>query len=167
MLRQIQKLFAMDARTWARHTNPVSVWSRLLTLPIPFCIIWYRDVFGGMTWAMLALTLVWFWLNPRLFSEPDSRENWASQSILGECLWLRPDRPKPRFMQRLVSNITHLIGGIGLIAAATGLVIYEAWAVIIGVALMLVAKILFLDVMVRYWRQHSGGEDSPLMDNRE
>jgi uncharacterized protein (DUF2062 family) len=68
----------MDERTWSRHANPASAWSRVLTNPLVYVPVWNRS------WRQAVPVALWFTLNPRLFPPPDDDSAWATRSVLGE-----------------------------------------------------------------------------------
>ncbi|MGC4994570.1 DUF6653 family protein [Nocardia salmonicida] len=73
-------------RVFARHSHPVSAWTRLLTTPLVVAPFWTRraDVTAGV--------LVWFAINPIITPEPVDRRSFATRAILGEERWLaRPE----------------------------------------------------------------------------
>jgi hypothetical protein len=57
----------MTAETWARHANPWSGWTRVLTYPLLYVPIWLHN------WYLLVIVAVWFAVNPRIFPKPKSR----------------------------------------------------------------------------------------------
>lgn len=158
MLRRLESAMAMSDAVWARHTNPASVWSRILTVPVPFVLIWFRDDLGLMLWPLLASAAVWFWLNPRIFPEPQDKSGWTSRSILGEQRWLREDRPEPSKLETLLAWVTYGIGGIGLLLAILGLVWSSIPLIVAGSMMLMLSKIAFLDVMVRYLKRVGGAD---------
>ena len=68
----------MAERTWGRHSNPVSVWSRVLSHPLVYLPVWNRS------WRQAIPVTAWFVLNPRLFPAPRDNRSWATRSVLGE-----------------------------------------------------------------------------------
>ena len=44
--RKIAALFKMDDKTWERHVNPWSVWTRMMILPVLALVIWSRVWLG-------------------------------------------------------------------------------------------------------------------------
>jgi hypothetical protein len=71
----------MKEKTWERHSNPWSVWTRVLTNPLVYLPVWNRS------WLQAISVGVWFWLNPRLFPPPKDDSSWATRSVLGEQMW--------------------------------------------------------------------------------
>jgi hypothetical protein len=68
----------MAERTWSRHANPFSVWSRVLTNPLVYLPVWNRS------WRQAVPVAAWFTVNPRLFPPPHDTRSWATRSVLGE-----------------------------------------------------------------------------------
>jgi hypothetical protein len=68
-------------RTWKRHSNPWSVWTRILTYPLVYLPFWNRS------WKQGALVAACFAANPVIFSAPEDDSSWATRSVLGEQLW--------------------------------------------------------------------------------
>lgn len=70
----------MTDETWARHANPCSGWTRVVTYPL-YVPIWLHNGY------LLVIVAVWFAVHPRIFPKPKSTENWMSKGVLGEQLW--------------------------------------------------------------------------------
>jgi hypothetical protein len=51
-------------RVWKRHSNPWSVWTRILSYPLVYVPVWNRS------WKQGAAVAAWFAANPVLFLEP-------------------------------------------------------------------------------------------------
>ena len=127
----------MAERTWSRHSNPVSVWSRVLTNPLVYLPVWNRS------WRQAIPVALWFALNPRLFPPPKDNRSWATRAVLGE--------------QRYTSNgvlHTDLSGALNAASAAAFTVGLKAayrrrLALLVGAgALALGLKFAFLGRMV-------------------
>ena len=143
-----EKLMGMNDAVWQRHANPVSGWSRVPALPLLALGIWSRVWLGW--WALLPIgsIVVWIWLNPRIFPIPQNTDNWMSKGVLGERVWLnRKSVPIPAHHSTMAA-ILNTLAGIGLIPFVLGLVQLNAWATVAGTAVMMIAKLWFLDRMV-------------------
>jgi hypothetical protein len=81
----------LTREVFARHSNPWSAWTRLLSAPLVFVAIWNRSPRGG------ALLGAWMLANPIVFPEPEDDEAWATRAVLGEEMWLA-ERPIDRAM---------------------------------------------------------------------
>jgi len=67
---------------WARHSNPKSGWSRLLSLPVAVIALYYRK------WWVLILTALFVLVNPVLFSEPEEElDDWMYKVVRAEERW--------------------------------------------------------------------------------
>ena len=140
--------FRMDDRTWARHANPCSVWTRVAILPLLALAIWSRVWIGW--WALVPVIglMVWTWINPRAFPPPRSTNAWASKAVLGERVWLnRHSVPIPEHHRR-AANILTMISASGFVPLAWGLIALAFWPTIFGVALTALGKLWFVDRMV-------------------
>ena len=146
--RMAEKAMGMDDATWARHANPWSGWSRVSILPLLALAIWSRDWIGWSALVPIALVLLWTWINPRVFAEPKSLDNWMSQGVLGERIWLaRSETPIAAHHQSVTSTL-NLASGIGVAILAFGLWDLDVGFTLAGLILSMGAKLWFLDRMV-------------------
>ena len=139
-----ERLMRMDERAWARHANPWSVWTRILT-PVPMLAfsIWSRVWIGAWCVVPLALTIAWVWWNPRAFPPPRSLDAWASRAVLGERAYLRHRDRVPAHHRRAMAALT-AASVLGILPLAWGLWALDAWAVAFGVLLAGGAKTWFV-----------------------
>ena len=138
----------MSDKTWERHANPWSVWTRFTVLPVLVVSIWSRVWIGPWALGLTAVTLVWTWINPRMFSKPVSTANWASKAVLGERVWMnRKQIPVPKH-HRLVPNLLSGISSLGLPFLIWGLWRLEIWPTVLAAILIYAGKVWFLDRMV-------------------
>lgn len=146
---------AMDDETWARHANPASVYTRFTCLPLIALAIWSREWLGWASLVPIALAVLWTWLNPRLFAPPASIDSWASRGVMGERLFLnRKAQPIPRHHERFAYLLTGA-SAVGVVILVYALWILDFWAVMCGLAVMMGAKIWFVDRMVWLFRDMS------------
>lgn len=146
--RKIAASFSMDDPTWARHANPWSVWTRFTVLPLLILAIWSRVWLGWWCLIPVTITIGWMWLNPRIFPEPNSTNNWASKAVLGERVWLNRDNvPVPKHHQK-VPNILSVVSTSGVVFLIWGLVALNFWPTLLGVTLVYLGKLWFIDRMV-------------------
>jgi len=156
--RTIASFFRLDDRTWKRHANPSSVISRNTALPLLIIAFWSRIWFGWWALIPVGFALVWTWLNPRLFSEPDSYEHWSSKAVFGERLWMNRDEVPVPVHHRRVPNILSVVSGIGMLLVIWGVAFFEIWPLILGAVLIYLGKLWFLDRMVWLWEDMSDEE---------
>lgn len=146
--RRIAALFRMDDRTWERHANPWSVWSRASVMPLLLIALWARVWFGWWALAALVAVLIWAFVNPRLFPPPGNTDNWASRAVAGERLWIIRDRTPLPERHRIVPHLLSAFAGIGFLAGLAGAVLYDPALAVCGTLVTLLAKFWFLDRMV-------------------
>lgn len=146
--RFAERLMIMDDAAWQRHANPWSALTRAIGFPLLVLAIWSRTWIGWWSLVPILLTLAWIWLNPRAFPPPETTDNWASKGTFGERVWLnRKTVPIPAHHARMA----HLLSGLGVLAAVPflyGLIMLEPWPTWLGLALVMLAKIWFVDRMV-------------------
>jgi len=146
--QRLARLLHMDDATWARHANPWSVFTRATVFPVLILAIWSRVWLGGWSLGLVAIAIAWTWLNPRLFSRPQSTRNWASKSVLGERVWLnRSVVPVPDHHRRF-PTLLNAIAAIGTLFILWGVIALAIWPTVLGLALTYLGKFWFLDRMV-------------------
>lgn len=154
-MQALARLFAMTPRTWERHCNPWSAWSRVPVLPLLCVAIWARIWIGWWCLIPVALLLIWTWLNPRAFPPPATTRSWVSRAVMGERVWLaRAKVPIPRhheFWAMLLSALS----GLGLPPLIYGLWVLDVVWVLIGLILTIGPKMWFLDRMVWLYEEMS------------
>ncbi len=145
---QLAHAFSMTEEVWQRHANPWSVWTRFTVLPILILAIWSRVWLGWWAIAPVSLTLIWTWINPRLFTKPTSTQNWTSKAVLGERVWInRNTIPIPNHHQ-MMANLLSVISACGLPFLIWGLITLSPWPTALGAVVVYAGKVWFLDRMV-------------------
>ena len=146
---QVARLFGLSGESWMRHANPVSVWTRFSVLPLLVLAVWSRDWIGLWFLIPLALSLVWLFVNPLLFSPPASTRNWASKGVLGERIWSERERSElPEQFDSPVPAVAQLVQVVGLVPLAYGLIDLDAIAALTGMVIVQAAKLWYIDRMV-------------------
>lgn len=141
--------FGLTPARWARHANPWSVRTRVPILPLLALALWARVWIGVWCLVPVAALLLRTAVNPRAFPPPRRARGWASRAVFGERLWVeRRARPIPPAHARTAAFRAPL-ALLGLPPLAWGLWALDAPAVLAGLALVLAAKVWFLDGMVR------------------
>ena len=147
-IKAMADAMGMDEATWLRHANPWSVWSRFIILPLLALAIWARIWLGWWSLALVLLLAVWTRYNPRAFPAPKSTKSWASRAVMGERVWLaRKDTPIPDHHAK-AALILSSFAGVGMPFVGYGLWALDFWPSFIGVILIVVFKMWFLDRMV-------------------
>ena len=146
------KFFHMSDDVWQRHANPWSVWTRYLCLPLLCLAVWSRTWIGWLSLIPIALICLWIWLNPRVFSKPKTKNNWASKAVLGERVLLKHPKSDIPDHHKTSIAILKLVTSIGFLLAVSGLVFFHAWLTILGTVITIIGKTWFLDRMVRLYQ---------------
>ncbi|HEY9814308.1 MAG TPA: DUF6653 family protein [Candidatus Obscuribacterales bacterium] len=141
-------LFRLDEKTWQGHSNPWCFWTRLTVIPLLFLAIWSRVWIGEWALVFVVLALLWNWYNARIFPVPKSTKNWASKSVFGERVWInRQQVPIPDHHRIFPKALTGL-SVVGLAISVNGLWAFKLPFVLLGLMLMYIGKLWFLDRMV-------------------
>lgn len=146
--RKMASLFRLDDETWNRHANPMSVISRNTALPLLIISFWSRVWLGWWALIPVILALVWIWVNPRLFSVPDSFDHWTSKAVFGERIWLNRDQVPVPINHRKAPHILSAVSGIGMLLVIWGVYALEIWPTLLGAVMVYLSKLWFLDRMV-------------------
>ena len=146
--RHLAQLFGMDEKARRRHTNPWSVLTRISAIPLLGLAFWSRVWLGWWSIVPIISVFIWLWLNPRIFPEPESTNNWASKVVLGE--WVRMNRDKTPIPKHhiVLPNIITAIGFIGVILFVYGLAVMHLWLTILGGVVMMLSKLWYADRVV-------------------
>lgn len=137
----------MDDRSWRRHANPWSFYTRFLSYPLLVAAAWSRVWIGGWWWLVLGLVLALIWVNPRLFPPPHTTRRWSSKGVLGErVLTEHPDLPLPGHFRR-GGRLLNLASGMGFIAMLVGLWWLHPWLTAFGATVSFMAKLWYVDRM--------------------
>ena len=145
---RIASAFGLDDAGWARHANPWSGWSRVITtLPLLVAAIWSRAWLGYWSLALIALAIWWIWFNPRAFGPAKDDHAWISRCVLGERFWTnRKQVPVPE-RHRTLPNILNVVSLTGFPFLAWGLLKFEIWPTLLGMVLITGAKLWYVDRM--------------------
>lgn len=151
-----ERMMAMDERTWARHANPWSGWTRVAIGPLLILAIWSRDWIGLWCLVPIGLLLVWNWVNPRAFGEPRNLDNWMSLAVLGERWFLARKRvPLPAHHIRAANTMT-AVAMVGLLPLVYGLWALSPGWTVAGAVLAFGGKFMFLDRCVWIFQDMTG-----------
>lgn len=142
------RLMAMDETTWAKHANPLSVYSRMSVLPLMSLAVVSRVWLGWYALVLVALTMIWVWRNPRAFGPPETTDSWAAQGTFGERIFLnRAKIPVPQHHTRWAIGLG-ILSGFGAVPWIYGLWSLDTGMILFGLALMIGGKLWFVDRMV-------------------
>ena len=144
----ILRVFRMDERTWERHANPWSVWTRVATLPFLLAAVWSHAWLGAWAVVPVGLVLAWTWLNPRLFPPPARTDGWGAKATLGERVWVnRTAVPVPAHHARAARTLA-VASGIGFVVALAGAALNDGLLALGGGLVAWFCKMWFCDRMV-------------------
>ena len=143
----------MDEAAWARHANPWSGWSRVTILPLLALAVWSRVWIGWWAVVPVLAVLFWTWINPRLFPAPVRTDNWMSQGVLGEQVWLRRRGELFLAHHHLVVRALIALGVVGAVLLLLGLIVLNLAATLTGLAVAMLSKLWLLDRMVWVQRE--------------
>lgn len=146
--KQLSQWMQMDEETWQRHANPLSVFSRMLVLPLILFAIWSRKWIGWKAIFPFGLAMLWNWYNPRLFDKPKSTDNWASKAVFGERVWLKKDEEAIPDRHRGLPEFLNAVNAAGFFISIVGAFQRKIWVSSTGAAMNYLAKFWFLDRMV-------------------
>jgi len=128
-------------RVWKRHSNPWSVWTRILIYPLVYVPFWNRS------WRQGAAVASWFAANPVLFPEPEGDESWATRGVLGEQLWTAE---RPRDLSVVINTVSAAIFAGGLVFAYR----QRPWPLALCAVVAFLLKIWYIDRMTFYYERH-------------
>ena len=125
--------FGLDDTGWARHANPWSGWTRMVTAPpLLVAAIWSHHWLGYWSLIPVALALFWIWLNPRAFGPAKDDRAWITKCVLGERLWsMRKQAPVPERHQ-VIPNLLNIAALAGLPFLIWGLAALQPWPLCSG-----------------------------------
>lgn len=138
----------MKDKTWKRHANPWSVWTRFASLPFIALAVWSRAWIGDWAWIPVIILILWILVNPRAFPPPKHTNRWSSKATFGERVLLNKKKvPIPKHHER-AATILGLLTGVGMPFIIYGLYFLEVWPTIVGLVFIYIGKMWFLDRMV-------------------
>ena len=134
----------MSDKVWARHSNPWSGWTRVLSIPVLAIGLFLHS------WWIMGAIAVWIIVNPMLFSPPKSINNWMSKGVLGEKLYTQGGK----FLKKDLPTLLNLLNG-----AAFFFFLWYGWSqdlyLMIATGLLhMTFKFWYLDRMVVLYERH-------------
>ena len=128
-------------RIWKRHSNPWSVWTRILSYPLVYVPIWNRS------WKQGVAVAAWYAANPVLFPVPEGDESWATRGVLGEELWTAE---RPRDLSTALTGASAAFFAGGLLTAYNR----RFWSTMFFGGTAFLLKLWYIDRMTFYYEQH-------------
>lgn len=143
-----ETIMAMSDATWERHANPWSVYSRFTALPLLSLALWSREWIGVLAVIPVVLSILWIWVNPRLFGKPKTTNNWASMGTFGERIYLKLNPADLPAHHRVPCKLLQLLSALGIPFFLYGAAYLHFWSLLLGNILIMVFKTWFVDRMV-------------------
>ncbi len=148
ILRWTERAMSMNDETWRRHSNPWSVYTRFTTLPLISLAFYSREWLEGYSGLLIATSLLWVWINPRLFKAPEKTSNWASMGTFGERIYLNRENENIPIHHLKACQVLQVLSAMGLPFFIYGIYSLEIWILILGNLWIMVFKAWFVDRMV-------------------
>lgn len=128
----------LSDKTWERHANPWSGWTRVLSMPALAVRLYFHNLW------VLGAVLIWLIINPMVFPKPKTVDNWMSKGVLGEKLYFQDGRKLKKDLPTLLNIIN-----VPVFMAF----LYFSWQqavipMILAGLLTMVVKFWFIDRMV-------------------
>jgi hypothetical protein len=138
----------LSERTWIRHANPWSVWTRYGAFPVLVVAVWSHHWISWWSLLPIAAAVAFLYVNPWLFPPPRSTRNWASKAVLGERVWLTEGR---RFLPEQSAAAFYAfqaLSAANILALVCGIIWSDVPLTVVSTINILVAKSWFNDRMV-------------------
>ncbi|MDX2507896.1 MAG: hypothetical protein QNL62_25955 [Gammaproteobacteria bacterium] len=163
VFKKIEKMMFMTDEGWDRHSNPLSVYTRIPCLSLLSLSIWSREYIGLYSIVPILLSVFWIWYNPRAFCIPATTDNWASRGTFGERIFLQKDSVDiPKHHVKMAHKLTGLIIP-GIPVLFYGLYVNDLWIITFGNFWVLLPKMWYFDRMV--WIYEDMKDTSPEFKN--
>ena len=146
--RHIAGLSGLTDDSWERHANGWSVWTRFTGPALLMLAAWSRIWLGWWALGFGALVIAWIAANPFLFGRPASPNGYAARGTLGERIWMNRDRIAVPAKHRILPPWLTIVNALGFAAAIYGVVVLDAWTVVLGLSVHYLGKAWFIDRMV-------------------
>ena len=144
----------MAKKTWEKHSNPWSGWTRMINYPLLYLPFWFLSDFlnePSANWFMpigLILVIIWFIINPRIFPKPKNYNNWMSKGVFGEKIWTANKR------YRDINIIFTIIPAPFFVIALYTTYMNLFWETMFFASVPFLFKLWFLDRMVVYFEKN-------------
>ena len=122
-------------------------------IPIPALLVaavWSRQWLGWWCLIAVGVVVVWMFVNPRAFPPPRSLDHWASRGVLGERYWgarkEQKGHPVP-VNHRVAPWVLTAVNVAGVPFVVWGLVVFDLWMTLFGLAVHMAGKNWFIDRM--------------------
>lgn len=128
----------LSEKTWERHANPWSGWTRVLAVPLLGSGLYFHSIW------ILGIAILWVLINPLVFPKPARTDNWMSKGVIGERLYLSKGKKFQKDLPTLL-NVANIPVSISFL--------YFGWQqelmpLVLSGLLLMVIKFWFIDRMV-------------------
>lgn len=129
----------LSDKTWSKHANPWSGWTRVLVMPALAVGLYYHNFW------ILAATMIWLVINPVVFPKPKNTNNWMSKGVLGEQMYFKDGKKLKKDLPTLL-NLANIPVSIAFL--------YFGWQqdlvpMVLAGLLTMTIKFWFIDRMVQ------------------
>ncbi|NLL89769.1 MAG: hypothetical protein GX226_01485 [Dehalococcoidales bacterium] len=150
-MKKIRRLFSIYSLTednWKKHANPWCVLTRYASLPLIMLAFWSRIWIDWWAVIPILIALGWTVLNPWLFKDAVSTNNWASKSVIGELILQNTDRINIPDQHKNFARILKNIFMLGLMLSIIAISILDIWMAVLSVLVVYASRSWFMDRMV-------------------
>src|SRR5690606_4764256 len=133
-----------------------------IILPLFSLAVWSRVWWEWYALIPITLIIVWTFINPRAFRKPVSIESWAAKAVLGEKILANRDNVAIPSHHLTAKNILSIVQCIGGLFWLYGVIFLEIWPLLLGIVVIYLGKMWFLDRMVWLFndmKQHPDYQD--------
>lgn len=142
-----RRYFFYSEKTWERHANPWSFWTRAPILIPLLALVWYHRDLGLWSLPLFAGLIVWTIINPMVFPRPRTTDRWEARTTFGEKIWMRRrEIPIPRHHYR-AAVLTLSLSGLGTLVAFPAAYVQQLWPTLMFGTLAILGKLWYLDRM--------------------
>jgi len=148
VLQLMEKMMSMSDEVWARHANPLSVYTRFTVLPLLSLSIYSSNWFGLYCLIPVSLSLFWAWYNPRAFAPPQYTNNWASKGTFGERIYLRKAQVAIPSHHLVMARWLIFLSAVGTLLFVVSLAMNDPLLIVCANLTVVLPKAWFVDRMV-------------------
>ncbi len=147
-IRKLFSIYSLTEENWEKHANPWCVLTRYASLPLIILAFWSRVWIDW--WAVIPIVIASGWgiLNPWLFKNATSTNNWASKSVMGELILQNIEKVAiPEHHKKIILILKNLFV-VGLILSIIAIGALNLWLAVLSVVIVYVSRSWFMDRMV-------------------
>jgi hypothetical protein len=147
-IRRLFSIYSLTEDNWEKHANPLCVLTRYASLPLIILTFWSRVWLDWWSVIPIIVALGWMILNPWLFKNAASTNNWASKSVIGELVLQNMDRVAiPEHHKKIIRILKNLFV-TGLLLSIIAIIELNLWLAVLSVVIVYASRSWFMDRMV-------------------